>query len=211
MKKIFITLCVAMFTVSVYAQGGKHTDEKKKKLNDLLMEVFGGANFANLPGDGPKSDPLTGLVFGVRTGILNFSENVQLGIGAEYSMQGAKQKSSDYVVGGGSESSTRKTQLNYLNFPILARYQRSDKGFFAEGGIQPGILLSAKNKSTTTTDIKDQLKTLDVGISLGVGYEVSKNLGIGFRITPGLSNIHKENDYSKNRNMVASLRASYSL
>ena len=76
--------------------------------------------------------------------------------------------------------------------------------------MQPGLLLSAKNKGTTTTNIKDDLKKLDIGIPIGVGYQLKNKIGVGLRITPGLMNVNKDKQF-KNRNMVASLRASYAL
>ena len=128
-------------------------------------------------------------------------------------MQGGKYKSMynmDYMPGGtyGTSSSSATTRLNYLNFPLLVRYQREPRhGFFAEAGLQPGFLLSAKDDGG---NIKDGLNKFDVGIPVGAGYQFQNKFGVGLRVTPGLTNINKDAEY-KNRNIVVSLRASYTL
>lgn len=161
-------------------------------------------------GNAPNYDPVTGLQFGVEKQIIPISEDISLGVGAAYSMQGGKYKSSDYIPGGNYSTTSRTSRLNYLNFPVFIRYKKASNGFFAEAGVQPGLLLSAKDKGTTTTDIKDEIKKFDVGIPIGVGYKFKNKIGVGLRITPGLINVNKDKQYN-NRNMVASLRASYSL
>jgi len=102
------------------------------------------------------------------------------------------------------------TRLWYLNVPLVTRYQ-FDNGFYGEAGLQPGFLLSAKdNYEGTSYDYKDYIKTFDLGIPLGVGYEFPNNFGVGFRVTPGVTNINKGEyqDY-KDRNLTLSLRATY--
>ena len=45
-----------------------------------------------------------------------------------------------------------KVNLLYLNFPVVVRYLH-ESGFFAEAGLQPGILLSAKRNTKMKTMI----------------------------------------------------------
>lgn len=182
---------------------------KKKKTEDGV-DFLAGAIFSTKSGNYPEYNPVAGLLIGAQTQIVNLTDEISLGIGANYSMQGGKYKSNDYIPGGNYSSTSSTSRLNYLNFPVLARYRKSRDGFFAEAGIQPGLLLSAKDKGTTTTDIKDDIKTLDIGIPIGVGYKFKNNFGVGLRVTPGLINVNKDDNF-KNRNMVASVRASYSL
>lgn len=192
----------------IYAQ-----DKKKKTEKKLKVEVP--CNMSKLPGSEPDYSPKIDFGVGVEIPILNFSKMLGLHLGAAYSRQGAKLKSEgySYTPGGGSGSSgssTRTTRLNYLNFPILVRYQKAQYGFFAEAGVQPGLLLSAKQKSSTTTDIKDRTQKFDLGVPVGAGYQFENKIGVGVRVTPGLKNINKSDAY-KNRNMVSSLRLSYTL
>ena len=183
-------------------------DEDKKKKTDGCYDFTVGALFSNKSGEYPKYDPLLGLQFGVQTQLMSLSDEIGIGLGAVYSMQGGKYESSDYVPGGDYNSQTKKSRLNYLNFPIVAQYQKEKTGFFAEAGVQPGILLSAKEKEATTTDIKDEVRKFDLGIPLGLGYRFRNNIGVGLRFTPGLLNVNKEEQF-KNKNMVASLRLLY--
>ena len=209
MKKVFMILFFWGSTGVLHAQNKEvESDPKKAKLD--LMEIILGANLATLTGNTPDYKPTAGVKFGVHNHIFHFSEYVGLGIGAEYSMQGGKYKSTDYIPGGNYGTSSATSHLHYLNFPILVHYQRQRHGFFAEAGVQPGVLLSAKNKGTNTTDIKDKLKKFDVGIPVGVGYHFKNKFSIGLRVTPGLLNVNKD-DKLKSHNMVASLSVSHSL
>lgn len=54
-----------------------------------------------------------------------------------------------------------KVILWYMNFPLVARYQTKN-GFFAEAGIQPGFLLSAKDKyDNSSHDYRYYINTFD--------------------------------------------------
>ncbi|WP_462220342.1 porin family protein [Ferruginibacter sp.] len=183
--------------------------EKKKKTEDGI-DFLAGAIYSNKSGNYPNYNPVLGMLIGVQTQVISLSDYVGLGIGINYSMQGGKYESSDYVPGGNYSTTSRTSRLSYLNFPVMVRYQRQRAGFFAEAGVQPGLLLSAKDKGTNTNDIKDEIKKFDVGIPIGVGYKFKNKIGVGLRLTPGLININKDEQY-KNRNMVASMRASYTL
>ncbi len=102
------------------------------------------------------------------------------------------------------------TRLWYLNFPLTGRYQFGS-GFYGELGIQPGFLLSAKDKyDGESVDWKDYIKTFDLGIPLGVGYDFENNFGLNFRVVPGILNINEEEYYDyKDRNLVVSLTGTY--
>jgi hypothetical protein len=53
-----------------------------------------------------------------------------------------------------------------------------------EIGLQPGVLLSAKdNYDGESYDYSDYVKTIDLSIPLGVGYDFPNNFGIGLRGT----------------------------
>jgi len=195
MKRLFIMLCFAFTTTIVEAQEDKKVD-KTDKSSKGWAQIFAGLNLATKTGY-PDYTPTPGVLLGVQTQVSNLSDDVSLGIGAAFSMQGGKYKSTDYIPGGNYGESTSTSRLNYLNFPILARYQRQRHGFFAEAGVQPGLLLSAKDNGA---NIKDDVKKVDVGIPIGVGYQLKNKVGVGLRITPGLINVNKDEQY-KNRNM----------
>lgn len=91
---------------------------------------------------------------------------------------------------------------NYLTVPVLAKFYPT-KGFNIHVGPQIGFLLSATNKYSEWTfetdqdmsydvDVKDHFKNLDVGIAMGLGYELEAGLNFTARYILGVSDI---NDY----------------
>jgi hypothetical protein len=101
-----------------------------------------------------------------------------------------------------------RTNLLYLNAPLIIRY-RFKKGFFAEAGAQPGLLLRAKDKySGTKEDYMANMNKFDFSIPLGIGYEFRKNFAAGLRVIPGLSNINSGGT-AKDHNFVVALRGIY--
>ena len=100
----------------------------------------------------------------------------------------------------------------YLNFPVVVRYLH-ETGFFGEAGIQPGVLLSAKDKwGDSSDDIKDEMKIFDISIPIGIGYQINEKIGVGFRVIPGITNLFEGSDSDdKDRNLVFALRGTYKL
>ena len=156
------------------------------------------------------SDSWTGA-FGFQGGVeahIPFNSSIPLTAwaGTNISMQGASWE--DDWGEGLIEGTTR---LWYLNFPLTARYQFG-QNFYGEIGLQPGFLLSAKdNYSGVSDDWKEWIKTFDLGIPLGVGYDFPNSFGVGLRVTPGVLNINDggyEDEY-KDHNFVVALRGTY--
>ena len=104
-----------------------------------------------------------------------------------FSTQGAK--SDDNTAGD------IKLAFNYLNIPLLGKYNTSS-GFFAETGPQIGFLLSAKAKSDDVdVDVKDQFKGTDFAWAFGIGYEMAESgFGVNLRYNLGLSNLPDDDD-----------------
>jgi hypothetical protein len=170
----------------------------------IEFSVVAGVSKSSIYGDSESyKDPVGGMA-GV---IVNFARILDESIGfraeLNLSMQGAKWED-DWGEGLVKGS----TNLLYLNLPIIARYQFKN-GFYGEAGVQPGFLLSAKDKyEGASEDVKDYFNKFDFSIPLGVGYEFKNNLGVGLRVVPGLSNIN-EDDSAKDHNLVATLRLTY--
>jgi hypothetical protein len=92
---------------------------------------------------------------------------------------------------------------NYLNIPVLAKYQ-SDMGLFGETGPQVGFLLSANAKGEgQTVDMKDQTQSVDFSWAFGVGYKLH-DMGLGFdiRYNLGLTNTLKDGGGESVKNSV---------
>jgi hypothetical protein len=147
-----------------------------------------GANFSTLVGtDGGTASALVGPHFG---GIAQFSWPrgeggvIKFAIQPElfYSMQGAK-------------SGNDKTSLSYLNFATVVQRFIGYSGFYIETGPQIGFLILGKDKTAgVTTDIKSQLKPIDISLIGGLGFMFKNGLGINARYAMGVTSIQKDYD-----------------
>lgn len=151
-----------------------------------------GATLANLTNT-TDSKMKIGLVAGAN---LEYPVNDAFSVsgGLLYSMQGCKIKDVDDAI-----------KMDYLNIPILAQYQVAE-GFKIKAGVQPGILMSAK---WGDADFKDDCKSLDISIPLGVSYEIS-DFVIDARYNFGLTKTNKNGDDSV-KNSVIMLTLGYKI
>jgi hypothetical protein len=164
------------------------------------IDVVLGLLKSSITGSESWQDPI-GLQVGAIVPVANINEMISFRAEANLSMQGARWQ--EYELSG-------RTNLLYINVPLVVRYQ-TESGFFGEAGLQPGLLLSAKDKYEGTTETyMDHMNALDLSIPLGVGFEFKNNFGVGFRIIPGISDITKDKDYA-DRNLVFALRGTYKL
>jgi hypothetical protein len=93
--------------------------------------------------------------------------------------------------------------FNYLNIPVLAKYQ-SSSGFFGETGPQVGFVLSSNVKTQgVTVDFKDYTQSVDFSWAFGVGYKL-QDMGLGFdiRYNLGLTNMVKNTEDVSYKNSV---------
>lgn len=161
----------------------------KKRLLFTAMAIFGlanmnaqdfhlgakiGINFSDIYGDNTgATDPITSIInFGI-VAEKSFSDKFSFQPEIMYSIQGFSVD--DDVV-----------TLNYLNLPLMGKYYIT-KGFSLEAGPQIGFLLSAKNEEI---NVKNNFKTLDLGVNVGLGYKLNNGLNFGARYNLGLSNIN---------------------
>ncbi len=201
MKKFFCLLLLVFIGQVVFAQNKPSQDEgKKKKKTDKFLFGVGGFQLASITGDASSYDsPLPGFVVGFGIKLVDFGNNWSVITDLEYSQQGSKYKDT-YASG--------KAILGYLNLPIVGRY-RTKSGFFGEAGLQPGILLSAKDKvGGSTYDFKDQVKSFDLAVPLGVGFGFQNGFDVEVRVAPGLLNLNKEGN-DKSHNLVSGLRVAF--
>jgi len=112
----------------------------------------------------------------------------------------------------GGQIYSGRTRLWYLNVPLTGRYTTGNGLFFA-AGIQPGILLSAKDKEDGDSyDYKDYINSFDLGIPLEAGYTFSNNFGVAFKFIPGVTNVNK-GEYAtySDHNMNFALKLFYNI
>ena len=163
--------------------------------------IVGGVTGSTIGGD---DDSYNSLLIGWQAGVLMFLDcgspnHFVFGAEANVSSEGSKYE--DVLVSG-------KVVLTYLNVPLVAQF-RDPLGFYAEAGVQPGFLLSAKDKyNGSSYDFKDNVNSFDFGIPLGIGYIFQKKLGINLRYILGVSNINNA-DNAKDHNRVWALRLFY--
>ena len=56
----------------------------------------------------------------------------------------------------------------------------------------------------------DHMNKFDLSIPLVIGYELKNNIGLNFRVVPGINDITKDDDV-KDRNFVIGLGVTYTL
>lgn len=167
-----------------------------------------GLNIANLSGDMEEdTKSLMGLHVGAFAEI-QFTERFSFQPELLYSMQGAKMEES--AVGMSMEA---KYKLSYINVPLMVKFYAAES-FFIEAGPQVGFLMSAKTEweasggglnESGDEDIKDELKSIDFGLNIGIGYNFTENLSVGARYNLGLSNIadvEDGDDYKINNRVI---------
>jgi Outer membrane protein beta-barrel domain len=214
MKQIIITLVLLCTVVVALAQSGfkKNDDDKKKK---IVPRVFfhGGLHFSNI-GGGSESyfGILPGGYLGVGIHLFNLKEELSIDGGIGFSMEGSRYKNSDYMPGGNYSETENKVRLNYLRFPFTVKYGK-ENGFYGRAGLQPGLLVSAKDRhSGGVADVKDNYNGFDIGLLFGAGYNLKGHFGVGVGFAPGISNINKKggpDDDKKDRNRTFSFGAFY--
>ncbi len=182
---------VTLLLVAVFTFGYANAQEKA----DMAFGVKGGLNISTITNadvDGINSKSLVGFHVGF-FGEFMISDKFTIQPEVLYSAQGVKLE---------FEGDNGELKLDYINIPIMAKYYIAD-AFSLELGPQIGFLVSAKAKSDgESEDIKDELKSTDVSLNFGVGYDITENFMIGARYSLGLTRLQDEifpgEDDSKN-------------
>lgn len=102
-----------------------------------------------------------------------------------------------------TDSIPTNASYNYLNVPILFKYQHAS-GLFAETGPQIGFLLNAQvNINEQSIDTKSYTQSTDFSWVFGIGYKIPViNVGIDMRYNLGLTNTIKANNAGTAKNSV---------
>jgi hypothetical protein len=194
MRKIFLLLLAITASVCLFAQS-------KKEGARLSFGILGGVTGSTITGDDASYSK---LLIGWQAGVLMLADcgtPNEFVFGAEANVSSEGSKYDDIYASG-------KVVLTYLNVPLVAQL-RDHLGFYGEVGVQPGFLLSAKDKyNGNSDDYKDYVNSFDFGIPLGIGYIAQKKVGINLRYIFGVSNMNK-GDNAKDHNRVWALRLFY--
>ena len=196
MKKVILMAVALMATVTMSAQ------------QMYIKPMVGGtlSTFTKIDNSKFRLGLAAGAEFGYK-----IAEPFDVTAGLLFTMQGSGQKDTDYT----KDVSVTHTMLN---IPILANYYIIP-GLAVKAGIQPGFLLSAKNKGTEVYNGKeteyeststDGLEKFGLSIPLGLSYEFS-DFVIDARYNLGLTNVYKHNGDKKPKNSVIMLTLGYKI
>ena len=163
----FTFLTLGLVSVSVKAQ-------------TLHYGIKAGYNAAKFGGDVKNVKTLNAFHVGLLAEI-ELTDKFSIQPEVLYSAQGTKYKSS------------RKSQIDYVNVPILAKYYLID-GLSIEAGPQIGFLTKSEDKlEGITVDYKEVTKDIDFSIPVGLAYRCSINIFASVRYNFGISDFNDDN------------------
>ena len=183
MKKLFVAVAALLSFGISFAQ------EEPKSGSDIKYGAKGGLNIANLVGDDAGD---ANVFIGFNAGFfieIPVTDKLVFQPEILYSAQGSK---SEGIIDGYNVDATLK--FNYINVPLMFKYQVANK-FSLEAGPYIGFLTSAKLKfdveglGSDTVDMKDDVKSTDFGIGVGMNYEFSDVIFANARYQGGLTEI----------------------
>ncbi len=194
--KRFLFLCLILTALTQRAQA-------QDRGNAPSVELSGGVNHSTFNDEG--ADCLCWLKFLGADVIFYERGPLRFSSGAQFRGSGSEYKSGEDFGEGESYFFETREQLDYLYFPVDARYEFGARKIkpFVRGGGMLGFLLSAKSKTTMTfngrkdeneTDIKAQKKSANFALNLGggVSFPLGKFRGtVSMRYLLGLTNVVK--------------------
>jgi hypothetical protein len=166
-------------------------------------------------------------ILGFMVGVgINKPINKQLSIesGIYLTQKGSKSAENGFSDGQEFFSYSDELRMLYIDVPIMARYTLFDEGegglaFYA--GLQPSLLLNAKQKNKTANEensqtVTENFKKFDAAASIGVGYLFKNGLGLHINYDYGFVNINKSStpngsNYFKTYNRVFKFSIGYQL
>ena len=136
---------------------------------DVVFGAKAGVNFSNFGGDA-DTDGTTSFYVG---GLADFTVSEKFHVQPEllYSDEGAEDLS-----------------VSFLRVPIMAKYYVAD-GISLQAGPQFGFKIGADDA------IDDAIKSFDLGLGLGAGYELEGGLFFDARYNLGLTSLSEDDDF----------------
>ena len=192
-KQLFAALVLVAFSQAVFAQAS------------VSVGLKAGLNVANV------NTTSVGAAFNSRTGYhAGAFVSVKLTkIAVQPEVIFSQQGTTVNVSGTNIESN-----FNYINIPVMLKFYLIS-GLNLQAGPQFGFLTSATGADPTgvatgTVDIKSYLKSTDVSIGLGAGFDI-KSLCIDARYNIGVTEINDAAGTSATKNQVFQLSLGYKL
>ena len=186
MKKVFVLIAAAIVCMSASAQvqfGGKV-----------------GFDLTNFWG----SDVEHGMKPSYQVGLLmEYKMSPKFAIAPEvvFASQGGKYKALDLNFFNLDIEKTVTFNTNYINIPVMLKYYVTPS-FSVDLGPQLGVNVYSKYSIEgvdDAIDIKDNTKTVDLGVGLGGTYNLTDNAFVQARYTMGMTKVF-DGEYNKEKN-----------
>ncbi len=202
MKKLFLSACLLVFATAAFSQAqwgygvraGMNLSEIIATLNKDITTVWRVGFTAGVFGD------------------VRFNENFALEADVLYSQQGVHKFRARHA---GSDAPGFKTNMNYINIPLLAKFYLT-KGFNVVIGPQGSFLVKKKVEGDLDADaynyVKNSMNRANIDLLLGLGYEFQNGLMLDLRYHVGLTQPFEKTDnirLTNGHNSVIQLTAAW--
>ncbi len=181
--KIIIVFLISILSFTVYAQ-------------DFNAGVLGGINASQVFGDNYSGPNKAGLYLGVFVNRY-FSKRSSIQLELDYIQKGSS-KNPDGSTGDYDEY---KLKLNYIELPVLYKYDFAEKGTL-EAGLSFGVLVYEDEYTYPGPPSGQAFSSVDFSASIGIYYTFLKNLRINMRLSNSILPIRPHssgNTYRLNR------------
>lgn len=195
MKKIIlILLCVGAFSSCCIW----YPTPSEECIEYVDFILGGGKSW--IAGNESWKDPFAAQV-SIETKFHEISDYSSFRTGLGFSFQGSSYEEPGFA---------GKVSLSYINIPVLFNYQ-SNSGIYGEIGLQPGFLLSAKDKvdGDQGYSYRDFVKKFELGLPVGGGYWLNEQLSLGIRATFGITNLDNTGSEIADHNILIVAVARY--
>lgn len=163
--KLIIISFITIVSLSVYSQ-------------DFNGGVLGGINATQVFGDNYSGPNKAGLYLGVYVNRY-FSKRSSIQLELDYIQKGSR-KNPD---GSTGDYDTYLLRLNYIELPVLYKYDFAEKGTL-ETGLSLGVLVHSYEEANGSTEVSgDDFSSVDFSFNLGFYYTIVKNLRINIRFS----------------------------
>ena len=170
---IYITITISF---SVYGQ-------------DFNGGVLGGINATQVFGDNYSGPNKAGLYLGVFVNRY-FSNRSSIQLELDYIQKGSR-KNPD---GSTGDYDTYLLRLNYIELPVLYKYDFAEKGTL-ETGLSLGVLVHSYEEANGSTAVSgEDFSSVDFSFNLGVYYTLATNLRINLRLSNSILPIRPHSD-----------------
>lgn len=163
--KLSLVFFISICSLSIYSQ-------------DFNGGVLGGINATQVFGDNYSGPNKAGLYLGVYVNRY-FSKRSSIQLELDYIQKGSR-KNPD---GSTGDYDTYILRLDYIELPVLYKYDFAEKGTL-ETGLSLGVLVNSYEESNGSTEVSgDDFSAVDFSFNLGFYYTLVKNLRINLRLS----------------------------